>query len=451
MKKLVKKICIVLSSILCIMQTQTITASTAPTLSATWPKGPAKSSLAAESALLMEASTGTVLYSKNADKRQYPASITKIMTALVAIENSSLDEVVVFSKNAVFGIEPGSSHIAVDVGEKLTMRDCLYAMLLESANEVCLGVAEHVAGSVEAFVDMMNKKAGKLGCTNTHFVNPNGLHNDKHYTTAHDMGLIAKAAIANKTFAKVTGTKQHTIPKTNKKAPRTWIKNHHQMLYGYKYPKYEWKNCIGGKTGYTTKAHSTLVTFAKKNNITLISVVLKDYGPAYEQNEYIDSKSLFDYGFKKFSLYDITEIEDNVATTNLFTKYPGLLHEEKPLIYIKPGTKIIFPKNVSHQDIERNIAYNNNDLKQGENIIGTVKYSYANHYLSTGTIIYKVTDLDKLKSNPIESNSPKLGSKKTTTLTNTIAFCIAIVIIVIGCIYYIFVVNKRRKKHSYYD
>ena len=131
MKKLVKKICIMLSFLLCIMQAQVIHASTTEdTSSASWPEGPAESSIVADSAILMEASTGLVLYEKNVDKRQFPASITKIMTALVAIENSSLDEVVTFSKNAVYGIEPGSSHIAADVGEKLTMRQCLYAMLL---------------------------------------------------------------------------------------------------------------------------------------------------------------------------------------------------------------------------------------------------------------------------------------------------------------------------------
>lgn len=453
MKKLVKKICIMLSLLLCIMQAQVIQATTTEdTSSVSWPEGPAKSSIVADSAILMEASTGLVLYEKNVDKRQFPASITKIMTALIAIENSSLDEVVTFSNSAVYGIEPGSSHIAADVGEKLTMRQCLYAMLLESANEVCLAVAEHISGSVEEFVKLMNKRAKELGCTNTHFVNPNGLHSDKHYTTAKDMSLIAQAAIQNKTFAKITGTKQYTIPKTNKKGARTWIKNHHQMLYGYKYPKYQYEHCVGGKTGYTTKAQSTLVTYAKKNGVTLIAVVLKDLGPAYPANEYTDTKRMFEYGFKNFSVYDTTKNSKDVTDSDLFTRYSGLLNDENPLIYIEPGTKIILPKKVAFDDVEQNFTYNNvTTFQQGENVIGTVDYTYKGKHLGTGNIIYNVKDITKLNTNSevnkTKDNKP-LGKKDSAR--NKIVFIVAICIVGIGCIYYVFVVNKRKKKRSYY-
>lgn len=451
MKKLVKKLCVIVSIIVYITQTQTIRANSNDA-SASWPKGPFKSSLAAESAILMEASTGLVLYGKNVDKRQFPASITKIMTALVAIENSSLDEIVTFSKNAVFGIEPGSSHIAVEVGEKLTMEHCLYAMLLESANEVCLGVAEHVAGSVEAFVDMMNARAKELGCTNTHFVNPNGLHNDKHYTTANDMALIAQAAIANTTFAKITGTKQYTIPKTNKKEPRTWIKNHHQMLYGYKHPKYEYKNCIGGKTGYTTKAQSTLVTYAKKKGLTLIAVVLKDYGPAYSENEYTDTRSLFRYGFTNFSLYNVTKNIDAAISSSLFTKYSELSNAEKTSIYILPGTQIILPKGTSIDDINKNITFHDiNEFKQGENVIGTINYSYAKHKLGTGTVIYNVTDIPKPTTKSEVTKSDQVPTKQSKSKTNIIIFTVSVSIIGMGFIYYVFIVNKQKKRCSNYN
>lgn len=454
MKKLVKKICIMLSLLLCIMQAQVIHASTTEdTSSASWPEGPAKSSIVADSAILMEASTGLILYEKNVDKRQFPASITKIMTALVAIENSSLDEVVTFSKNAVYGIEPGSSHIAADVGEKLTMRQCLYAMLLESANEVCLAVAEHISGSVDEFVTVMNNRAKELGCTNTHFVNPNGLHNDKHYTTARDMALISQAAINNKTFAKITGTKQYTIPKTNKKEARTWIKNHHQMLYGYKYPKYEYAHCVGGKTGYTTKAQSTLVTYAEKNGVTLIAVVLKDLGPAYPANEYTDTKRMFQYGFKNFSLYDVTKNSEEVTNPELFTKYSGLLNDENPFIYVEPGTKIVLPKNITFDDVKQNITYNGTTtFNQGENTIGTIDYTYKGIHLGTSNIIYNVADITKLNTSSEVNKTPdsKPLGKKSSSTTNKVAFIVAISIVGIGCIYYVFVVNKRRKRRSYY-
>lgn len=175
MKKLVNFICITLSLVLCLSIVQPVSTKAAKknsenksTKDSVWPQGPKTSSISADSAIVMEASTGLILYEKKANKKHYPASITKIMTALLCLENSSLDEVVTFSREAVYGIESGSSHIAIDVGEKLTMKDTLYGIMLESANEACLGAAEHVAGSVNAFVDMMNEKAESLGCKNTH-------------------------------------------------------------------------------------------------------------------------------------------------------------------------------------------------------------------------------------------------------------------------------------------
>ena len=176
-----------------------------------WPEGPEVQS---PSVILMEMSTGTVLYEKNSDERNYPASITKIMTTLLALENSDLNEVVTFSDDAINNTE--GSGIYRDYGEQMTMEQCLYAVMLNSANECAYAVAEHVGGTVEHFVDMMNEKAAELGCTNTHFANPHGLFDENHYTTAHDMALIAKAAYQNETLRIITGTARYTIPPTNK-------------------------------------------------------------------------------------------------------------------------------------------------------------------------------------------------------------------------------------------
>ena len=168
-----------------------------------WPQGP---QIYAESAIVMEADTGTILYNKDMDMVNYPASITKIMTALITLEQCSLDEVVTYSYYATHSIEAGSSSIGTTEGEELTVEESLYALLLESANECGNGLAEHVAGSIDAFVEMMNQKAADLGCTNTHFVNPHGLHDDNHYTSAHDMALITQAAIQNEDFVRISGT-----------------------------------------------------------------------------------------------------------------------------------------------------------------------------------------------------------------------------------------------------
>ena len=214
-----------------------------------WPAGPKPKSLSCDSAILMEISTGSILYKKNIHKQHYPASITKIMTAMLLLENSSLSDVVTFSNEAVYGIESGSSTIYSDVGEKMSMEQCLYAIMLESANEVCLAAGEHVAGDVKSFVGMMNDKVAELGLKNTHFNNPNGLPDTKHYTTAYDMAVIARQAMQNATFRKIAGTRTYTCSKTNThKTTRVW-RNHHQMLNGYDHPKYEYKYCIGGKTG----------------------------------------------------------------------------------------------------------------------------------------------------------------------------------------------------------
>ena len=255
-----------------------------------WPQGPA---VWAESAVVIDLDSGAILYEKNMGATKYPASITKILTTLVAIENSRLDERVTFSENAIFGIERDSSHIGIRVGEILSMEECLYGMMLESANEVCLAVAEHISGSVDAFVELMNQKAAELGCTNTHFTNPNGLPDENHYTTAHDMALIAQAAYANPTFRKVCQTNTYCIPTTNVCGELRWLSNHHKML-----PErdYFYEGCTGGKTGFTQAALNTLVTYAERDGRKLVCVSLRTNGPQV----YVDTAALLDYGFQNF-------------------------------------------------------------------------------------------------------------------------------------------------------
>ncbi len=266
-----------------------------------WPQGPAVS---AESAIVMDAETGTVLYSKNIDARQYPASITKIMTVLVALENSSMDETVVFSRNAVFSIERNSSHIARTDGEELTMEQCIYAIMLESANECANAVAEHIAGSVEAFADMMNAKAAELGCINTHFVNPHGLHDENHYTSAHDMALITQAALQIDAFREIAGTVRYAIPPTNKNDEELMMYNHHSMMSAHKTSRYLDESVFAGKTGYTTDALNTLVTCASRNDMDLICVLLR----SPSGTPYPDTSSLLDYVTENFTRETLSEI-----------------------------------------------------------------------------------------------------------------------------------------------
>lgn len=279
-----------------------------------WPQGP---KIICETGIVMDLDTGEILYAKGIDEKRAPASITKIMTAMLAIEKVPLDTKITFT-NEVNNIEPGSTHIGIKPGETLTMEESLYAILLGSANEVSSGVAEYIGGTVQNFVDMMNEKAKELGCKNTHFVNANGLYDDNHYTTARDMALIAKAAFQNETFRNIVKTPYYIIPPTNITPEERWINNHHRMLTegGIHY-----EGCLGGKTGYTEKAGNTLVTYAERNSMRLVCVVLKGTTEYYN-----DTKNLLDYGFNNFQKLtlssDILAQSDSLAS---YLKDQGLL------------------------------------------------------------------------------------------------------------------------------
>lgn len=264
-----------------------------------WPAGP---QVYAESAIIMEASTGTILYSKNADQQMEPASITKIMTVLLALENLDLDEEVTFSHNAVYSIEYDSSHIARDEGEILTVEECLYAIMLESANECSNAVAEQVSGSVEAFADLMNERAAELGCANTHFTNPHGLPNKEHYTSAHDMALITQEAIKYEKFRQIAGTPRYTLRATNKKDEELLMNNHHFMISQNRTSRFLDDTVFCGKTGYTSVALNTLVTCATRNGMDLVVVSMKTQSTG-EQGVplYTDTANLLNYASEKFS------------------------------------------------------------------------------------------------------------------------------------------------------
>lgn len=252
--------------------------------------------LSAKGAILMDANTGQILYSKNGKKKFYPASTTKCMTSLLAVENLNLGDTITYSDNAIFNIEPGSSSVALNVGEKITVDQTLYAMMLESANEACNGVAEQVSGSISSFVDLMNKRAKELGAVNTHFANPNGLYSTKHYSCPHDMALIVRAGTQNPNWVHYSSTTSYVCKPTNKqKETRYWF-NHHKMVS--KHQGYEYDGVIGGKTGYTVKAHYSLVTYAQRGNMKLITVVMND---DTDRHTYDDTKSLLNYGFNNFT------------------------------------------------------------------------------------------------------------------------------------------------------
>ncbi|MDF2822325.1 MAG: dacF 2 [Clostridiales bacterium] len=283
-KKLKKSAAIVLS-IICIIlsfSVQTEATINAINMKDTVPE------IGSEIGYVLEVNTGAVLYDKDGDVQAYPASITKIMTALVALRDGKLDDIVTFSNEAVFSIPYGYSHIALEVGEQLTLEQSLYAALLPSANEACYGIAEHISGSLEAFAKNMNQTAKDLGATGTNFVNANGIHDDNHYTTAHDMALFMKAAIQYDKFKAIIGTRNYYIPPTNLKEERYILNTNETIKVDSKFYN---ELVIGAKTGYTEPAGKTLVTYAKKGDVEIVVVVLKGTG-----NEvFEDTNALINY------------------------------------------------------------------------------------------------------------------------------------------------------------
>ena len=255
-------------------------------------------------ACVMDAKTGQVLYYKNPEKRRYPASITKIMTALLMIENMNLKDKITFTDDCWNDIDRWSDmNVAMETGESLSVRQALYCILLVSANEVCNQAAIQIAGSADKFADMMNEKAKSLGCTRTHFVTTNGLHNKKHYTTAGDMALISRAAILNDTFRKITGTTYYKV-KTDRRPEGFELYHKHRMIAATSYHD---DRCIGGKTGYTPQANNTLVTYMESGGTTLVCVVLDNNNG----HIYSDTKTLCDYVFKTYPREAIDKLAES--------------------------------------------------------------------------------------------------------------------------------------------
>lgn len=366
-----------------------------PSVSAANVIWPAPPDLSAPSAIVVEADTGAILYEKDSHARNYPASITKILTTLLGLENSSLNEIVTFSYDSVHKVE--GSQIGIDVMEQLTMEQCLYGIMLESANEVSYAVAEHVGGSIDGFVAMMNEKAKELGCTDTQFRNPHGLPDENHYTTAYDMALIAQAAYSNPVFRTIVKTKTYTIPPTNITAQQRPLSNHHKMLFN---SSFRYDGCTGGKTGYTNAARNTLVTFAEKNGMKLICVIMRD---DVSNSHYVDTTTLLNYTFQNFYKSDISgnALGSQIKNNGLFPIERTPFASNNFSIYLGENTSIILPNGADSADTSSNITYLEN--KPGK--IADINYTYQEHFLGKVTICYDPALLTKKSGSSSSSDS----------------------------------------------
>ncbi len=262
------------------------------------PEWPADTGIMAEAGIAMDENSGTVLFGQNIHQPYAPASITKLLTALVVAENASLDEPVTFSHDAVYDVESGSGNsLALEEGDVLTVRDCLYALLLRSSNQAANALAEHVGGSMDGFVEMMNERIARLGCTESHFANPSGLNDEEQYVTAYDMALIAREAFANETVLEISSARTYKLPATIKNPDGLSISMEHRLLTTESpSSQFYLEGAVAGKTGYTSLAGNTLVTYAIRGDRGVISVILKGTQPQY----YLDGKALIEFGFSSF-------------------------------------------------------------------------------------------------------------------------------------------------------
>lgn len=254
--------------------------------------------------ILVDNDSGAVLYGKNAYSKVYPASTTKVMTAILVLEKLDPSTSVVASKNAVYSTPIGSSAINVKVGEVFTVEQLLYGLLLHSGNDAANVLAEAVSGNINDFVDLMNQKAKELGCKNTHFANAHGFHDPDHYTTPYDMMLIFRYALKNSTFEKIIETKNYVIPKTNKTDEPRYLQNTDRLLFKTSEDPYGayYEYALGGKTGYTIEARGTFVGIAKKDDKTLlIGSFDGSQNISGHEGRFLDAVTLFNYGFNNFN------------------------------------------------------------------------------------------------------------------------------------------------------
>lgn len=363
----------------------------------------------ANSAIVMDAETGQILFEKNANEKNYPASITKLMTALLAVENLNKEDTITFSLNAVYSIEYGSSHIGIRENEVLTVDQALHGLLLMSANEVANGIAEKVSGTMEAFAVKMTERAKELGALNTNFANPSGLHDDNHYTTAYDMALITKEAIKNPYFMEIMGHTTYEIPPTNIVTEVRYLAQQHKMLNEKKDANIYREDVIAGKTGYTVNAGHTLVTVARQGNRTLIVVLMQSTADTM----YPDTSTLIDYGFDNFK--NVT-LDQTVYQNTLQIVEDGTAIGEAKLS-ITPF-EVVMPVSA-----EQNLLTYNADIPTEltktyaiGDVVGTLSVEYMGKKLRTVDITVQSIDIQEQEITAYQDTVPTEKSKPPVVL-----------------------------------
>lgn len=327
--------------------------------------------VSAKSAILMEQKSGRILFEKDSSTKRRIASITKIMTAILAIESGKMNKYVKVSEQATH--TEGSS-VYLKNGEKIKLSDLVYGLMLRSGNDSAIAIAEYVGGSVDGFVFLMNQKAKEIGMRNTHFANPHGLDDQgNHYSTAYDMALLTRYAMNNMQYREIAGTKEYRAPNPTENWDRTW-KNKNRLLSKYEY-------CTGGKTGYTKLAKRTLVTTATKGDMDLIAVTLND------SNDWLDHIQMYESGFNR---YDMAEVV--VKGTIHVTKRKDI----KGRLYLK--NSLVYPATTKEMDLFRiNYHLNKPPFRVNEGIVGKASIYLDEKLINEVPIYYQKRKSEKKK------------------------------------------------------
>lgn len=340
------------------------------------------------SCILMDAKTGKILYEKNSKEVRFPASTTKIMTAILTVENCKLDDIATVSHNAIFSVPVSYSHASLKEGEELTIEQLLNVLLIPSANDAAFVLAEHISGSVEEFANLMNQKAKEIGCLNTHFVNPNGIHSKDHTSTAYDLALMGKYAMQNSTIREIVKKTSYTLPTTNKydKTDRIFnttndliVENNSNAKDNYYYPY-----ATGIKTGYTTDAGSCIIAGAKKDDVELVAVILGGESTESGLSErYLDCINLFNYGFDNYHILHkansiLKQISISGGTDD--TKNVNLLIKDEISIFTSNASDLdnLEPEITLNKNLRAPIAANS--------VIGKITYTLDNETYSSDLI-----------------------------------------------------------------
>lgn len=337
------------------------------------PDWPSDTGIESEAGIVMDADSGAVLFGQNIHVQKAPASITKILTALVVIENSSLDDTITFSHDAVYNVEDGSGNKnSIEEGDTLSVRDCLYLLLMRSSNQAANALAEHVGGSRDGFVKMMNEKTAELGCENSHFANPSGLNDDTQLTSVYDMALIASAAYKNDTLLTISKDKSYRLPVTKNNPDGVTIQPEHKLLIttDTESPNY-YPYAVAGKTGYTSIAGQTLVTYAIKDDRRQIAVTMK----STQATHYQDTIALMDFGFLRFKNVNISENETAYTSGDQPVQIGDNSYQPSDLS-MDTLAVITLPKDASFADAEKTVVTDlPEDAPQGAVALLSYKYN----------------------------------------------------------------------------